>query len=672
MRGSSTFRRGARVPVGSLPSVAKIASVARTSKNWHERDTALSDLCRRALGGAEIAALNQEAVHIASSALGLNLCSLFELTGDGKQFVLRAACEPQEKLIGVLMVPAEPDSPLELTPTPREPVILKDLRRRPGMQIPHWLQEWGVVSGISVCVPAQIGVFGFLCCCATEPREFDEGDVRFLQALANLLGVAIDRRHAQTAVQESDLRYRLMVEGSEQVFFYAHGSDYVVNYVSPSVRNVLGYDPSEVIGHSVEDFLVGDPSDQLALWITASALRDGNRRPPYLAVNRHRDGRHIILEAVESPILRDGRVIGMQGFARDVTLRVAAEKELHERTAYLSALIQHSPLGIAVVDAQNKVTLSNPAFECLFGYSQSEIVGSNLDDLIAPEGMLGECVRITDQVQGGQAVHTTGRRRRKDGGTVEVEIHGVPLIVDGEQKGSFALYQDLSERRQAEESLRQLSTRLFRLQDDERRRLARELHDTTAQDLVGLSILLSGVRQSAQPVLSPADRKALEESLTIAERSARELRTFSYLLHPPVLEEAGLASAVRWYVGGFSARSGIEVTLKISPKLGRLPRDVSLALFRVIQESLTNVHRHSGSPSAEIIMDRVGNTVRLKVKDDGKGFPRTAGTNLPIDQLGVGIAGMRERLQQVGGTLQLISDRGMTVRAVVPVVEGNV
>ena len=227
--------------------------------------------------------------------------------------------------------------------------------------------------------------------------------------------------------------------------------------------------------------------------------------------------------------------------------------------------------------------------------------------------------------------------------------------------------------RVTETSLRQLSARLLQLQDEERRRIARDLDDTTGQKLVVLSMTLD--RLARHPELRKGEaQETLKESREIAEKIAEEIRTLSYLLHPPLLDECGLQSAVRWYAEGFEKRSGIKLDVAIANDLVRLPIDAETALFRVVQESLTNVHRYSGSTHAEIQISEVSGEVQLEVIDYGKG--NKAGVARAARDgaagLGVGIPGMRERLHQLGGTLHVdFGTNGTTVVATLPIRRGD-
>jgi PAS domain S-box-containing protein len=230
-----------------------------------------------------------------------------------------------------------------------------------------------------------------------------------------------------------------------------------------------------------------------------------------------------------------------------------------------------------------------------------------------------------------------------------------------------ALQAEILERERAETNLRELTARLLRTQDEERRHMARELHDHAGQTLVALGMNFSTMNefaknQDSQMIKLVADSQKLSEDLS------QEIRTLSYLLHPPLLDEVGLESALRWYVEGFSQRSKIKVELEASSQVGRLPKDLELVIFRVVQEALTNIHRHSGSSSARIILNRSATAVEFEISDQGRGISQVAGKRMTIPQSGVGVRGMQERVRQFGGTLRIDSDdKGTKVKGEIPV-----
>lgn len=202
------------------------------------------------------------------------------------------------------------------------------------------------------------------------------------------------------------------------------------------------------------------------------------------------------------------------------------------------------------------------------------------------------------------------------------------------------------------------------MQDDERKRIARELHDSVGQLLAAIGMNISVVQLQSHK-LDAEGMRAVSENAMLVEQVSREIRTISHLLHPPLLDVAGLVSALRWYVDGFSERSKIKVDLDIPPDFGRLPDEVEIAIFRIVQECLTNIHRHSGSDSATIALAKQNDSLTVQVKDNGKGIPKEKQRDLlESGRAGIGFGGMRERLRQLNGSLDIQSEgRGTTVIA---------
>jgi two-component system, NarL family, sensor kinase len=221
---------------------------------------------------------------------------------------------------------------------------------------------------------------------------------------------------------------------------------------------------------------------------------------------------------------------------------------------------------------------------------------------------------------------------------------------------------------QREEAYRRLSARLLYLQDDERRRFAADLHDSMGQRLAALVMNLD-LLEGAEEALDARSRHVLMESRSLAEQCVQEVRTMAYLLHPPLFEETGLVTAVRWYVTGFTKRSGIHVVMSLG-EIGRLPRPIEMALFRVVQESLTNAHRHASTSTASVRLTKTANDVVLDIQDRGHGLrgDLRKQNDAPVpDTLGVGIQGMQERIRQLAGTFDIeFTDKGTTVRVSVP------
>ena len=354
-----------------------------------------------------------------------------------------------------------------------------------------------------------------------------------------------------------------------------------------------------------------------------------------------------------------------------IRARTQAQEALERQTGTLrehSQLLDLANDAIFIRSFDGTVSYWNDGAERLYGWTKEEAREKRLGMLLqtkfpTPFEKIKEAL-VRDGNWEGELVHT-----RKDGSRVTVASRWTLWRdQDGRPLGWLQINTDISGRRRAEESLRHLSARLLQLQDDERRRIARELHDSAGQILVALDINLSLIEKNAENH-SPKTVNAINESLGLVQQLSKELRTISHLLHPPLLDEAGLRSAVQWYVDGFAKRSKIPVDLELASDLGRLPRELETTIFRIVQECLTNIHRHSGSATANIRISRNSDGVAVEIRDRGKGMSNNNSRNSsgPVTP-GVGIQGMRERVRQLGGHLKIRSGSGgTTVSAILPV-----
>jgi signal transduction histidine kinase len=219
--------------------------------------------------------------------------------------------------------------------------------------------------------------------------------------------------------------------------------------------------------------------------------------------------------------------------------------------------------------------------------------------------------------------------------------------------------------RASERALRELSVRLLKTQDEERRHLGRELHDSVGQYLAVLKMELEVLKAGTAPA-SDAEQRRFADCLRLVDQSITEVRTMSYLLYPPMLEEMGLETAIFWYLDGFTKRSGVQTKFEMPQPVGRVQREAELAIFRILQESLTNIHRHSESPSAEVRLLKKEGELLIEINDQGKGLPSSVleAVRDSCETTGVGLRGMTERMRQLGGKLEVVSSSsGTTVRA---------
>jgi PAS domain S-box-containing protein len=483
------------------------------------------------------------------------------------------------------------------------------------------------------------------------------------------------RRQAERALRESEERFRAMFErsGSGMALVDVAGRLLECN---PALQAILGYSEKELCAMTFTEFT--HPEDVATDWSLYQELFAG-RRTAYELEKRYitKDGRTIWGQLIVT-MVRDetGAAKYAVGMVQDITVRRKAEDALKESERRFATVFRESPIALGVAEwSTEKLIAVNPEFVRLYGAaSVDQILGKSTTELgmwtseVRRERLTGP-LSVSGLVRG--AVATV---RRFNGETRAIEFWASSYDIDG-KKHLLVSSMDVTDRERAQKELqdslaqmRTLTSRLMRAQDDERRRIAQLLHETTAQDLAALKMHLARLMRT-ESGLPNGDRAALAESVELAGRSMTGIRTLSYLLHPPLLDEAGLLSALRWYAAGFSGRSGIAVDLDLPSTFERLPQETETALFRAVQEALINIHHHAESPTASIRLRVDGQYLTLEIGDRGRGMPVEVMAQLPTGgaALGVGVAGMRERLQQLGGTLEVESSaRGTTVRARIP------
>jgi PAS domain S-box-containing protein len=409
------------------------------------------------------------------------------------------------------------------------------------------------------------------------------------------------------------------------------------------------------------------------------------------------DGSRVTVSVHIDPI-RDhgGAIVGVVNFFHEISERKQAERS----TALLAAIVDSSDDAIVSKNLDGMITSWNRGAERLFGYSSQEAIGQNIRLIIPPDRWDEESKILARLSQGERVDHFETVRQRKDGTAIDISITISPVKdAAGRVIGASKVGRDISERKQTEarlkelhdhlelrvsertaelqeknqelvkqtEVVRDLSGRLLQIQDEERRRIARELHDSAGQLLAAINMNISKVAREKEKLSTGAGR-SVEEAADLVQQALVEIRTMSHLLHPPLLDEVGLESAIRGFIEGFAQRSKIDVNLVVAPGFERLSPDQEIAIFRVVQECLTNIHRHSGSRKAEIRLTREHGCIHLEVSDEGKGIPLDKlDLNSPAT-LGVGFRGMRERIRQLGGTLQVHSNGngGTSVEATLP------
>jgi len=412
---------------------------------------------------------------------------------------------------------------------------------------------------------------------------------------------------------------------------------------------------------------------------TAELIRSRKRsqHTPILFLTAYRNEEHLFrgydLGAVDflfKPIVPEilrSKVAVFVELSRSAQIQQAQANILAKAELKFRSLLEGAPDAMLITTEAGQILLANSRADDLFGYSRQELLANNIR-LLVPQWSLS-------------ARRTVGELNAvcKDGKTFPSEISCSPLQTEEGVLITSAV-RDVTERKRAEQriaeqsnqlqqvnrDLRHLSSRIVAIRDEERRKLGRELHDSQGQYLAAIKMNLELI-EATDTSLGSVQKGALTEAISLLERSMKEIRVISHLLHPPLLDEIGLQAVVPWYVSSFSERSGIHVDLEMPQEVTKLPDLVELAVFRVLQECLTNVHRHSGSKQAKVKLQPNGSSIMLEVSDQGGGL---ASNGDPGHFAGVGITGMRERVRELAGEFDIqFSPQGTHVKAIFPLGE---
>lgn len=468
------------------------------------------------------------------------------------------------------------------------------------------------------------------------------------------------------SVGDAEARYRSIVEAQTE-FILRYRPDGTLTFVNRAFALFLGAEQREIVGRNMFDLF--PPEERESLRKRIDGLLPGL---PVFALEQRflRQGEeHWLSRSDRGEFDGAGALTGVQSVLRDVTESRRAARELEQSEARYRTFFEAAADGIMIVDGTDERILDvNPGLTSLIGWPRDHFIGEIF-------WKLSTFRRLVDRILSSDSmVLLPGMRRlrgmelrRRDGTVVFVDVITVSYLSAGRQVVQWN-FRDVTAAQKSEDALRQLSGRLLKLQDEERRRIARELHDSTGQLLTALQINLSRLDTDA-PAVNGDARQLMHDSRVLADRCSAEIRTISYLLHPPLLDEVGLAFAVKWFAEGFAKRTGVPVEIHIADDFPRLAPDAETSLFRIVQEAMSNIHRHSGSTEASVEVAIPADEVLVEIRDNGHGMPSDLvhAVNRSNSSLGVGLAGMRERIAQLGGHLRVDSDStGTRVRATIP------
>lgn len=479
-----------------------------------------------------------------------------------------------------------------------------------------------------------------------------------------------------------------IVDSSDDVIV-SKNLDGIITSWNRGAERTFGYSAHEAIGKHITLIIPPDRLEEESEILRR--LRRGERIDHFETARQRKDGVLLDMSLTISPI-RDaaGHIIGASKVARDITLQKRADEILRESEAKFRAVFEQTTQFAGIMTKDGVLVEANKLCLDVCGYRAEQVLGK----LFWEAPWWRNFKESREKIRAAIATVAVGAPYREvlrysfaDGSQRLMQFALYPIIDEKgqviflhptgvditDQKRTEENYRRLAETLDAEvrartreveqrnadvvkqaEQVRDLSIRLMKTQDEERRHVARELHDSAGQTLavLGMSVgaLISKLETIAPELAQDAGR--IEE---FVQQLHREIRTTSYLLHPPLLDESGLASAVSWYVQGLNERSGLAIALEIAEDFGRLPADMELAIFRIVQEGLTNIHRHSGSNSAEIRIARDDHRVRIAIADQGKGMSPERLAEIQSRGSGVGIRGMRERVRQFRGDMKIES-----------------
>lgn len=527
------------------------------------------------------------------------------------------------------------------------------------------------------------------------PRPLRNAEGRIIGGVNMLLDIT-ERKAAERAAG----LLAAIVDSSDEAII-SMNLDSIVTSWNRSAERLFGHKAEEAVGRNIALIIPPNRLEEEATIL--DGLKRGQHIEHFETVRVRKDGSMFDVSLTISPVKDPaGNVIGASRMPRDITQR----KEAERTTGLLAAIVDSSDDAIISKSLDGVISSWNKGAERTFGYTADEAIGQHITLIIAPDRQQEE-VMILERLKRGERVdHFETVRVREDGTLLDISLTISPVRDrEGRVIGASKVARDVTQQKRAEQALREskerlrsladgletevrlrtrelerrnaevldqseqlrdLSNRLLRAQDDERRHIARELHDSAGQILTALGMSLGNIGQRVRH--DPQLFKGVEDSRELVQQLSKEIRTTSYLLHPPLLDENGLPEAIRWYVQGLSGRSDLKIEFCTSEGFGRLPSQVEMVLFRIVQECLTNIHRHSGSKRAIIRIARKAETVDLDIQDEGKGIPAEKLVSIQGQNAGVGISGIRERVRHLRGTVNIQSNAsGTRISVTLPV-----
>jgi PAS domain S-box-containing protein len=497
-----------------------------------------------------------------------------------------------------------------------------------------------------------------------------------LEALEELQSANQELTTLNDELQSQEL-YRLVAENTRDLVSL-HSADGKYTYASPSSEKLLGYGQREIIGKLPADLSCKDDRRKVALAYRTAARSANPTQVTYCITVK--DRRKVWLEALISPITNgSGKVTRLLTASRDVTERKISDDRLRESEFTVRTLVECASQGIVVIDSTGRIIMANRAAELMFGYRKDELLSVRILDLVPIESRARHKGERMDFFRNPKTRRMTAgpdiRGHRRDGTEFPAAI-SLGYIQSEQRMLGVAFVTDLSERKRSEAALQEghdklldLSRKLIAAQDEERKHMSRELHDAFSQELAALTTE-SRLLKRELPLQAQSATQRIEKIAQRIAKLATDIQQMSRRLHPAILDDLGLMSALRSECHAFSELYGIQTSLTTSRVPGSVPGNVALCIYRITQEGLQNVVKHSGASHARVDLGFKNGEIRLVIRDSGVGFDTYAQKRT---KYGMGLVGMEERARLVGGTLTIQSTpkKGTRVLVRIPFVENR-
>jgi PAS domain S-box-containing protein len=634
------------------------------------RQRIITDLGLSALSGKELSVILNEAPEKLTNTFEVKYAKILELLPDGKSLLLRTGKGWKKGYVGKARVETSVKSQAGYTLQSKKPVVVEDFRKEKRFQIPQLLKEHQVQSGISTIIYGTNKPFGVLGIHSDKPRKFTDSEVDFVQSIANTIALAISNDKASKALQESEQRFRSIFENAAAGMVTTDIKGRFLQ-VNPKFCMFLGYKEKELLQLTVHD--VTYPEDLEITNTQFNQVVKGNHRVFDLVKRYVRKNGTVVWGHTTTAWVYDARPKPLYciKLIQDITRLKDAEHALRESEEKFRTIVETAPNLITISNEKGENVYVSPNCKEITGYSQKEILGTarwwvHKDDIEKARKLFDLAHKE------GTGYKNFEYKAVKKNGKIWYASSSWNSMKDenGEVKGVVLETIDITEKKQAEkqlkksrEQLRQLSIHLQSVREEEQERISRKIHDEIGQMLVGLQMNLSWLSEKISPEEEELRRKIVylqertEESIDMVEKIASELR-------PRILDVLGLGEALRWHLQELKETTGIESTLKFMPADFNPDKSYSIVLYRLFQESLANIVRHSKASKVKIYLKKDKNVLFFKLEDNGMGITR--------DQIerpdSFGIIGMKERVHDLNGEISIRGnpDKGTQIQIKLP------